>query len=102
MVRAGDLYHILPRPDGRRWDGIEYYDPELARGLVFLFKPDREASTQSVRLRGLDAAARYSITFADGSNPPTIMTGAELLSAGLSASLPPGEVSELVFLERVR
>lgn len=102
LVRAGDLYHILPRPDGRRWDGIEYYDPELARGLVFLFKPDREASTQSVRLRGLDAAARYSITFADGSNPPTIMTGAELLSAGLSASLPPGEVSELVFLERVR
>ena len=38
-----DLYHILPRPDGRKWDGIEYYDPAAGKGVVYLFKPSPRA-----------------------------------------------------------
>lgn len=26
LIRQADLYHILPRPDNRNWDGIQYYD----------------------------------------------------------------------------
>ncbi len=102
LVRTADLYHILPRPDGQRWDGIEYYDPASARGVVFLFKPGGDASVQSIRLRGLDPAARYDIIFADGSNAPVSLTGAALLGNGIAVTLPAGEVSELIFHERAQ
>ena len=26
LIQQADLYHVSQRPDGRRWDGIEYYD----------------------------------------------------------------------------
>ena len=31
LVRTANLYHILPRPDDKTWDGIEYYDPAARR-----------------------------------------------------------------------
>jgi hypothetical protein len=102
LVRAADLYHILPRPDGHRWDGIEYWDPAAGRGVVYLFKPTGEAATQAIRLRGLDAATGYRLTFADGSNPAATAPGAELLAGGVPVTLPAGEVSELVFVEVAR
>ena len=43
LVRAADLYHILPRPDGRNWDGIEYYDPAAGKGVVYLVQALRRA-----------------------------------------------------------
>ena len=94
--------HILPRPDGRTWDGIEYHDPATGKGAVYLFKPAGEAATQSIRLRGLDAATTYRLTFADASNPPVTKPGAELTTTGLPVTLPAGEVSELVFFEAAR
>jgi hypothetical protein len=102
LVRAADLYHILPRPDGRSWDGIEYWDPATGKGVVYLFKPAAEAATQAIRLRGLSAGATYRLAFADASNPAVSRTGAELMAAGLPVTLPAGEVSELVFLEAAR
>ncbi|MDG0810038.1 alpha-galactosidase [Cohnella rhizosphaerae] len=29
LVRNADLYHILPRPDGIHWDGVQYFDPDV-------------------------------------------------------------------------
>ena len=31
-MRNADLYHILPRPDGKNWDGVQYYDPASGEG----------------------------------------------------------------------
>jgi hypothetical protein len=69
---------------------------------VYLFKPTGEAATQAIRLRGLDAATGYRLTFADGSNPAATAPGAELLAGGVPVTLPAGEVSELVFVEVAR
>jgi hypothetical protein len=102
LVRSADLYHVLPRPDGHTWDGIQYWDPDASQGVVYLFKPAGEEATQAVRLHGLEAATAYRLTFADGSNPTVTKTGTELLGAGLSVTLPAGEVSELVFIEAAR
>lgn len=99
LIRAADLYHIFPRPDGRNWDGIEYYDPAAAKGVVYLFKPAATADTQVVRLKGLDARATYRLSSADGTTLPAVKTGAELMTGGLPVTLPAGEVSELVFFE---
>jgi hypothetical protein len=101
LVRAADLYHILPRPDGRNWDGIQYYDPAAKRGVVYLFKPAAGTDTMTIKLRGVEPETRYRVTFEDGSNPAAEKTGAEL-AGGLEATLKGATVSELVFIEAVR
>jgi alpha-galactosidase len=102
VLRSADLYHILPRPDGRNWDGIEYYDPAAGKGVVYLFKPSNDIPTHVVRFKGLDAQHRYRLRFADDSHPTSIKTGAELMAPGLSMTLAGAEVSELVFFEIAR
>jgi alpha-galactosidase len=99
LVRNADLYHILPRPDGKNWDGIQYHDPATGKGVVYLFKPSAVADTITLKLRGIESAATYGLTFEDGSNPRMERTGAELAN-GISVTLKGAHVSELIFLDR--
>jgi alpha-galactosidase len=98
LVRGADLYHILPRPDGKGWDGIQYYDPSTKKGVAYLFKPAAGVDTMDVKLRGVEAATRYRVTFEDGTNPAVEKSGAEL-AGGLAVTLRGAPVSELLFLE---
>ena len=102
LVREADLYHILPRPDGRTWDGIQYYDPAAGKGVVYLFKPSPEPATESIRFKGLDAKAMYRVSFEDGTQPPSVKSAAELMDPGLTVTLQGEEASELIFFEAVR
>ncbi len=99
LVRSADLYHVFPRPDDRAWDGVEYYDPAAARGVVFVFKPDSPDETRAIKLRGLAEGRSYRLTFEDGSSPPAIKSGAELMRAGVPMTLKGKFVSEIVFIE---
>ncbi|NUN51309.1 MAG: alpha-galactosidase [Planctomycetaceae bacterium] len=101
LVRAADLYHILPRPDGRRWDGVEYYDPAAGKGVVYLFKPFSEPDAETIRLKGLEARQEYCLVLQDGSQPASVRSGAELMDQGIKVVLEGKEVSELVFLDAV-
>jgi hypothetical protein len=102
LIRNADLYHIFPRPDGIHWDGIEYFDPDAKRGVVYIFKPAEEKGddTLKVKLRGVKREARYQVTFADGSNPTVEKSGTEL-TTGINVRLRGALVSELIFLEEV-
>ncbi len=101
LVRSADLYHILPRPDGVNWDGIQYFDPMTRKGVVYLFKPSAAvADTITLKLRGLEAGKRYRVMFEDGSNPAVEKTGAEL-SKGLEVTLKGVPISELVWIEEI-
>jgi hypothetical protein len=98
LIRQADLYHIFPRPNGKHWDGIEYYDPSAQRGVVYIFKPAAEPNTQTIRPRGLDPDTLYRVTFEDGSNSAVEKWGHELLT-GIEVALPGERVSELMFFE---
>ncbi len=98
LVRKADLYHILPRPDGRNWDGIQYHDATARTGVAILFKPAAGAESALIRFRGVDPQANYQVTFEDGSNPAAVRSGAELLN-GLTVTLKGAPVSELVFIQ---
>jgi hypothetical protein len=98
LIRNGNLYHIFPRPDEVVWDGIEYYDPEVGKGVVYIFKPSDGIDSTNIKPRGLDAKATYHITFEDGSNPDISMTGEQLM-AGITVILKGSPVSELLFFE---
>jgi hypothetical protein len=99
LVREADLYHVFPRPDGRNRDGIEYYDPDAGKGVVYLFQPSSEAATGAIRFRGLDPNRTYRVSFEDGTQPPSVKSAAELMDKGLPVKLEGEEVSEQVFFE---
>ena len=99
LVRQANMYHILPRPDGQNWDGIEYYDPAAGKGVVFLFKPAREIMRQVIQFKGLDSTRNYQLQFQDGSHPAIVLSASELMNEGVPMSLPGENSSELIFFE---
>ena len=100
LVRNANLYHILPRPDDRNWDGIQYYDPATGKGVAYIFRPDSPDPEQTIRFKGLDAKATYDVSFEDGSNAPLSMNGAGLMQEGIRMKLADRFTSELVWVNR--
>ena len=102
LIRDARLYHVSPRPDGVHWDGMQYWDPARAQGVVFAFRGSiaDEAQHRFV-LAGLDAGKRYRLHFQDASAPDTTATGSELMRQGVTVVLPNPLSSELVFLNHV-
>ena len=64
----GKAWDCVSRPDGKNWDGLEYYDPLTKKGVVYLFKPGEVTDTITIKLRGVESGTRYRVTFEDGSN----------------------------------
>ena len=100
LLREANLYHVLPRPDDRNWDGIEYFDPAVGKGVVFVFKPKSQSDAQTIRLKGLDRQHNYQLTFEDGSNASLSLPGSRLMTDGFRMSLHGTFVSELVWIGR--
>ncbi len=94
------VHHILPRPDGRRWDGMFYWSEKLGRGVVFIFRPQSHEPRQTIKLKGLEATAVYDISSEDGSVPAGSWTGADLMTTGLGIALPTVNSSDLIFLTK--
>jgi alpha-galactosidase len=100
LIRDARLYHISERPDGVHWDGMEYWDPARAKGVVFAFRGSVPGETEHrFVLTGLDAGKRYSLHFEDGSSPDRAVAGSELMGPGIEVHLPNPLSSELVFFE---
>jgi len=99
LVRTANLYHIFPRPTGKTWDGIEYFDPAARKGAVYVFRPDSPEATQAVKLKGLKPKTQYRLWGADRSFSPIKMSGARLMQTGLTLSLPQTNTSEIVFFQ---
>jgi hypothetical protein len=98
LIAHGNVYHVLPRPDGKVWDGIQYHDPDTGHGALIVFRPDNDAPTQNVVLRGLDAAKSYSVSCVDGSVGEGELTGSVLMTSGLLVSLAEPNSSDIILL----
>ena len=99
LIRDADLYHISPRPDGVRWDGIEYWDPRRKAGVVYAFRGTAPAEkTYSFVLQGLEPAVQYRLSFHDRGLTHTAR-GKDLMQGGLRVSLDLPNSSELIFIE---
>ena len=98
-LKDAKVHHILPRPDGKRWDGMFYWSPSLKRGTVYIFRPDSPEVTRTVPLRGLDPDTTYWVWSEDGSTAAATRTGAELMGAGLSLTLPGRYTSDLIYVQ---
>ena len=87
ILREGHVYHILPMPDGKHWDGMQFYNPETKKGSVFLFSHlsggGTDGSSKRIYLQGLEETANYKITFQDRTNLSCTQSGKELMNDGL-------------------
>jgi len=102
ILRGANVYHILPMADGVNWDGLQYYNPDLNRGSLFLFKPSVKAvdgDSKVIKLKGLDRKAAYTLAFQDRTNLNCTATGAQLMDEGLTVSGMTGDhASEIVWI----
>ncbi len=106
LIRYGDLYHILPRPDGIHWDGLEYIDADSEneiKGLVMLWKPtNEEGPEKTIKLRGLEAETMYQLTFEDRPEQNCTKTGAELMETGLTVTIEGESGSEMIWISEAK
>jgi hypothetical protein len=100
ILRGADIYHVLPMPDGKNWDGLEYFNTSISKGSLFVFKPtDAGGDLQTIKLKGLNRNATYTLTFEDRPDQSAKKTGAELMDAGLPVTLTGKHVSEIIWIE---
>lgn len=97
LIRDALLYHVSPRPDGVRWDAVEYFDPRRQRGVVYVFRGSTAETNHHFVLHGLRADVNYHLRFHDHSSPDLTISGRELMSTGLLVHLRASNSSELVF-----
>jgi hypothetical protein len=98
LIAHGNLYHVSERPDGERWDGMQYFDPATGQGVLFAFRGTTMLDSHLFRLKGLDPAARYELTFEDGTAAPVVRSGEDLMRNGLLVHLAEPQSSELIRL----
>ena len=104
ILRGANVYHILPMANGTDWDGLQYYNPDLEKGSVFLFKPSVlafDGDAKVIKLKGLDRQATYSLSFQDRTNLNCVTTGGKLMTDGIVVSGMTGNrASEIIWIER--
>lgn len=103
FIRDADLYHISQRPDGLNWDGVEYFDPRRAKGVIYAFRGSgKEEGAHRFRLQGISANATYLLRFQGDSSQSRQMEGNKLLQSGLAVTLKEPLSSELIFIDEMR
>jgi Melibiase/Glycosyl hydrolase family 36 C-terminal domain len=81
-----DVYH--PRVEAAGWSSIQYVKEDSSESVVYIFRDKSEIADTKVRLRGLDAKAKYRVTsLNDRPGRDREMTGEALLN-GVSVHLP--------------
>ncbi len=85
ILRRGDVYHVLDMPDGVHWDGMEFYNSEIGKGSLIVFRPSHaDDEEKTIKLDGLDAKATYLVEFEDRDYLNTMMTGKQLMEEGVT------------------
>jgi len=101
LIRNANLYHVSERPDGVHWDGMEYWDPRSATGVLFAFRGSASDDPRhTFRLAGVPKNATYRIHFEDGTSPDQLVDGRQLSRQGIPVQLQDPLSSELVFIRR--
>lgn len=93
------FHHTVGEVSGG-WTVLEEAAADRARAIIGLFRLAEGPERYVVRPRGIDAAARYRVTF-DNEGSTVEITAAELQNDGISVRLGSTMTSQLLLLERV-
>lgn len=71
-------------PDGTDWDGMMYYNNDVEKGSVLLFRENGAGEDSKViKLKGLDKNAYYDLEFQDETKLNCTMKGSDLMNEGV-------------------
>jgi len=79
---------------------FEYSSPDKGKGMIIVFTQSEACENFNIKARGLSREKTYKITF-DNSGESVVMTGFELMSAGIYVSVGLNMSSELVMAEEI-
>ncbi len=98
LIRGGNLYHLTERPDGVRWDAVQYADTSGRQAALMAFRGTGPEESRLFRLRGLQPETRYRVSFEDGAVPSVIRSGRDLMQEGIAVELLESGSSQLAFI----
>ena len=99
---SGDFYQLSGEVSlsPKVWSSSEYYRPDTGCGAVFVFRrPEADYLSASIRLRGLEQGASYTIRDFD-SKRTWKETGETLMQRGIRVELPQPRTSKLFFFQK--
>jgi len=99
----GDFYPLTPYSLAQGvWIAWQFHTPETGTGVVQAFRRAKCAQPEvRLRLRGLEATARYRLTDLDHRDAPVWMTGKELMEDGLQVEVTDRPGAAIVVYRRV-
>ena len=104
FMPTGRIYHHTPcldHPEPKGWGVLELASRDRSRAICGLFQLSSPTDPEYLlRLRGLDAARRYRVTF-DNTAQSCELDGAALMRQGLTIRLEGALTSELLIIEAV-
>lgn len=100
LIKSGNLFHVSDRPDGKRWDGIQYASSDKSQAALYAFRGMNENDLHWFIFCGLDPNAKYRATFVNENAVTRGIAGSALMSKGLGVNLKEPKSSEVVLLER--
>ncbi len=106
ILKGCDVYHILPMPDGKNWDGMQFYNNNIEKGSVFIFRDKNvggvDGSSKNIKLKGLEENALYSLSFQDRTSQNVTLTGKQLMSSGITVTgMSSVYDSEIIWIDKV-
>jgi len=81
-----DVYH--PKVAAPGWSSIQYVKQDSSESVVYVFRDKSEKADTTIRLRGLDAAAKYRVTSLNDRPGREKETTGEALMNGIAVHLP--------------
>jgi alpha-galactosidase len=106
VLRGADVFHLTPQRLGAMQAAL-YVDAASGRGLLFAFHGGDAALKHTIRLRGLDASRRYSLSMPvrgmpwqpPGAAGAASVTGKALVEQGLTLTFPHSGAAALLEIE---
>jgi hypothetical protein len=99
LIAHGNLYHVSERPDGKRWDGIQYTSPDSSQGALLAFRGTTEQKSHTFKVKGLVLEKKYEVSYEDGAGKAQGLTGERLMRDGITVTLADPNSSELIFFK---
>jgi alpha-galactosidase len=100
VLQDAHVQRILPRADGLHWDGMFYWNENIKKGTVYIFRPNSERTHQLIYLAGLDPKKTYKLHGEDASVDAGTFSGDALMNQGLEVHLPAKFTSDLLYVEQ--
>jgi alpha-galactosidase len=98
-INGGEVFHLAPPAHGAT-DAIESYNPTLDSATAVVTRANAAAATYLFKPLGLKPTQQYTVTF-EVSPTSYSMSGAQLMSNGVTVPLPTAYSSDVVYISHL-